>query len=72
MLEVGDQSGATTRIGDLELEWDNAQARLRPRDKAEWTQIDDKIDTVLRELRATSPDPTAEKAALHDLLAALG
>jgi uncharacterized membrane-anchored protein len=71
MLEVGDQSGATTRIGDLELEWDNAQARLRPRDKAEWTQIDDKIDTVLRELRATSPDPTAEKAALHDLLAAL-
>jgi hypothetical protein len=31
-----------------------------------------KIDTVLRELRATSPDPTGEKAALNDLLGVLG
>jgi uncharacterized membrane-anchored protein len=72
LLQAGDQSGATTRIGDLELAWDNAQARLKPRDKTAWTQIDDKIDTALRELRATSPDPTSEKAALNDLLGALG
>jgi uncharacterized membrane-anchored protein len=72
LLQAGDQSGATSRIGDLELAWDNAQARLKPRDKAAWTRIDDKIDTVLRELRATSPDPTSEKAALNDLLGALG
>jgi uncharacterized membrane-anchored protein len=72
LLNSGDQSGATTRIGDLETEWDNAEARLRPRDRAAWSAIDGKIDTVLRELRATSPRPAGEKAALTDLLGALG
>jgi hypothetical protein len=40
--------------------------------RGEWTKIDDKIDTALRELRATSPNPTSEKAALNELLGALG
>ena len=71
-LNAGDQSGATARVDDLEVEWDNAEARLKPKNKAAWTGIDDKIDTVLRELRATSPDPTSEKTALTALLAALG
>jgi hypothetical protein len=71
-LNAGDQAGATTRIGDLETEWDNAEARLKPRDKAAWTSIDGKIDRVLRELRATNPNPPSEKAALTALLAALG
>jgi uncharacterized membrane-anchored protein len=72
LLDAGDQSGATARIGDLEIEWDNAEARLRPKDKAAWTKIDGKIDTVLRELRATSPNSNSEKAALTALLATLG
>jgi uncharacterized membrane-anchored protein len=72
LLNAGDQSGATTRVDDLETEWDNAEARLRPKDKAAWTAIDGKIDTVLRELRATSPNPASEKAALTTLLTALG
>ncbi|HEX4251480.1 MAG TPA: hypothetical protein VH008_26705 [Pseudonocardia sp.] len=72
LLNSGDQSGATTRVDDLETEWDNAEARLRPKDRAAWTTIDGKIDTVLRELRATSPKPASEKAALTGLLAALG
>lgn len=71
LLDTGDQAGATTRVRDLEIEWDNAEARLKPRNKAAWTEIDDKIDTVLRELRATSPNPDREKAALTDLLTAL-
>jgi uncharacterized membrane-anchored protein len=71
-LDAGDQSGATARVDDLEVEWDNAQARLRPKDKAAWTEIDGKIDTVLRELRATSPNSNSEKAALTALLTALG
>ncbi|MEN3270531.1 hypothetical protein [Pseudonocardia sp.] len=71
-LNTGDQSGATSRVDDLEVEWDNAQARLRPKDKAAWTEIDGKIDTVLRELRATSPNSNSEKAALTALLTALG
>ena len=72
LLDRGDQSGATTRVTDLETAWDDAQARLKPRDSAAWTEIDGKIDTVLRELRSTSPDPATEKDALDALLAALG
>lgn len=71
LLNAGNQSGATTRIGDLEYEWDNAQARLKPKDPAAWTNIDGKIDTVLRELRAVNPNAASEKSALQALLAAL-
>jgi hypothetical protein len=71
LLDRGDQSAATARITDLETAWDDAQAKLKPRDPAAWTTLDDKIDTVLRELRSTSPNPASEKAALDDLLAAL-
>ncbi|HEY4006439.1 MAG TPA: hypothetical protein VGM60_14810 [Pseudonocardia sp.] len=72
LLNAGNQSGATTRVDDLETEWDNAEARMKPKDKAEWTTIDGKIDTVLRDLRATSPKPASERAALTALLDALG
>lgn len=71
LLNANNQSAATTRIGDLEYEWDNAQSRLKPRDKAKWTQIDGKIDTVLRELRAVNPVMASEKAALEALLGVL-
>ena len=70
-INAGDQSGATTRIGDLEYEWDNAQARLKPKDLTTWTLIDGKIDTVLRELRAVSPNASSEKTALQALLEVL-
>jgi uncharacterized membrane-anchored protein len=72
LLNGGDQAGATAHVDNLEIEWDNAQARLQPKDKAAWTEIDGKIDTVLRELRSTSPDQTSEKTALTALLTALG
>lgn len=72
MLDRGDQAGATTRIADLETEWDKAQARLKTRDDAAWTDVDGKIDTVLRELRASNPNPSTETAALKNLLSALG
>jgi len=71
LLDSGDQSGATTRVGDLEYEWDTAQARLKARDLGQWTQVDDAIDKVLRELRAAGPNPATEKTALGDLLAVL-
>lgn len=71
LLNKGEQAGATTRVGDLELEWDDAEARLKPKNKAAWTDIDGKIDTVLRRLRSTSPDPASEKIALTTLLSSL-
>ncbi|MBA3732985.1 hypothetical protein H0W91_01265 [Patescibacteria group bacterium] len=70
-LNAGDQSGATTRIGDLEYAWDKAQPVLKSRNSIEWSKIDAKIDTVLRELRSTNPNPTTEKSALTSLLSAL-
>jgi uncharacterized membrane-anchored protein len=72
LLNAGNQAGATARIADLETSWDNSEARLKPKNEAAWTHIDDKIDTVLRELRSTNPQPASETAALTDLLAALG
>ncbi|HEY0815825.1 MAG TPA: hypothetical protein VGE11_21330 [Pseudonocardia sp.] len=72
LVNGGDQAGATTRVRDLEIAWDDAEARLKPRDKTAWTALDSKIDKVLRAIRATSPDPAAEKAALTALLDALG
>jgi hypothetical protein len=71
LINTGNQSAATTRIGDLEYEWDTAQSRLKPRDKTKWNQIDGRIDTVLRELRAVNPNPVTEKAALQALLIVL-
>lgn len=70
-LTAGDQAGATSRVDDLEYEWDNAQSVLKARDGAAWTAVDDKIDTVLRQLRATSPQAATEKSALNDLLGVL-
>jgi hypothetical protein len=63
LLNAGDQSGATTRIGDLEYEWDNAEARNEAErssdvDRNRW------LDTVLRELRAVSPNIANEKTVL--------
>jgi len=70
-LDAGDQRGATTRIRDLETEWDKAEARLKPKDTAEWTKIDDTIDEALRQLRSVKPDPAKEKTALQELLGVL-
>ncbi len=70
-LKAGDQSGATTRISDLEFAWDQAQPVLKARDKTTWTQIDGKIDTVLRELRAVNPNTATDKDALQALLTVL-
>ncbi|MDI1289797.1 MAG: hypothetical protein PSX37_07615 [bacterium] len=68
LLVAGKQADATARITDLESSWDNEEATLKRRNSDAWHAVDDKIDTVLRELRSTSPDPTTEKAALQALL----
>ncbi len=70
-LNASDQSGATTRISDLEYAWDQAASRLKAKNGTEWTKIDKKIDTVLRELRSTSPNLSTEKSALDALLVVL-
>ena len=72
LVNTGDQSGATSRATDLETAWDQAQGRLKARDDAAWTRIDGKIDEVLTQARASTPDPNAERDALTALLGELG
>ncbi len=72
LLNAGDQSGATTRIADLETAWDKSAALLKRANPDEWTLVDGAIDKVLRELRATSPVTATEVTALQALLGQLG
>jgi hypothetical protein len=71
LVNVGDLAGAKKRVDDLEYEWDNAEAKLKPMSAAKWTEVDGKIDKVLRQLRAVNQDAAGCKSALEDLLTVL-
>ncbi len=71
LMNKNDLPGAKTRVADLEYEWDNAQARLKPMNLAKWTEVDGAIDKVLRELRSVNPNTQSSKSALEALLVVL-
>lgn len=66
-----DLPGGKTRIKDLEVAWDDAEAGLKPRDPARWRRLDGEIDDALTALRATNPDRSGCSARLSTLLATL-
>jgi uncharacterized membrane-anchored protein len=70
-VRAGDQSGATARIKDLETAWDKDQSALEPLDETAWHVLDGQIDSALKALRASKPDPATETQALNSLLRAL-
>jgi uncharacterized membrane-anchored protein len=70
-LRAGDQAGATARVKDLETAWDDDQSTLEPLDENAWQVLDRRIDSALKALRASRPDPATEMQTLTTLLTAL-
>ena len=71
IVNAGDMSAAKKRIKDLELAWDQAEARLKPMAPKAWDTIDVAIDRALKEVRAWTGTQAKSREALQALIATI-